>query len=79
MRFPSQHAVRGADAVHLASALAVDAPDLIVAVWDLRLHEGGNLFHLGPGDCLGFGAPGEVIFSNETDRSCFYCVALTRS
>lgn len=30
------HGLRGADAVHIASALAV-APDLIVAVWDLRL------------------------------------------
>jgi predicted nucleic acid-binding protein len=34
------HALRGADAVHLASALAVGDPDLIVAVWDRRLHTG---------------------------------------
>jgi len=34
------HAVRGADAVHLASALAVNDPDLVVAVWDRRLHAG---------------------------------------
>lgn len=32
------HALRGADAVHLASALAVAEADLIVAVWDWRLH-----------------------------------------
>jgi len=32
------HALRGADAVHLASALAVGEPGLIVAVWDRRLH-----------------------------------------
>ncbi|MEZ0365682.1 type II toxin-antitoxin system VapC family toxin [Mycobacterium sp. pUA109] len=32
------HALRGADAVHLASALAIGEPDLIVAVWDRRLH-----------------------------------------
>ena len=32
------HALRGADAVHLASALAIDEPDLVVAVWDKRLH-----------------------------------------
>lgn len=32
------HALRGADAVHLASALAIGDPDLIVAVWDRRLH-----------------------------------------
>jgi hypothetical protein len=34
------HALRGADAVHLASALAVADPDLVVAVWDRRLHAG---------------------------------------
>jgi uncharacterized protein len=34
------HALRGADAVHLASALAIDDPDLVVAVWDRRLHAG---------------------------------------
>lgn len=32
-----QHALRGADAVHLASALAVGAEGLIFAVWDQRL------------------------------------------
>jgi hypothetical protein len=30
--------LRGADAVHLASALAVGLDDLIVAVWDRQLH-----------------------------------------
>jgi len=34
------HALRGADAVHLASALAIGDPDLVVAVWDRRLHTG---------------------------------------
>lgn len=34
------HALRGADAVHLASALAIGDPGLIVAVWDRRLHAG---------------------------------------
>jgi len=34
------HALRGADAVHLASALAISDPDLVVAVWDRRLHAG---------------------------------------
>jgi hypothetical protein len=33
-------ALRGADAVHLASALAIDDEDLVVAVWDRRLHGG---------------------------------------
>ena len=32
------HALRGADAVHLASALAIGDPGLVVAVWDRRLH-----------------------------------------
>jgi len=36
----SAYALRGADAVHLASALAIQLPDLIVAVWDHRLREG---------------------------------------
>lgn len=31
-------ALRGTDAVHLASALAIGDPDLIVAVWDRRQH-----------------------------------------
>jgi uncharacterized protein len=34
------YALRGADAVHLASALAINDPDLVVAVWDRRLHAG---------------------------------------
>jgi uncharacterized protein len=34
------HALRGAAAVHLASALAIDDPALVVAVWDRRLHAG---------------------------------------
>jgi uncharacterized protein len=35
-----QHSLRGADAVHLASALAIGDPNLVVAVWDLRLRAG---------------------------------------
>jgi hypothetical protein len=31
---------RGADAVHLASAPAINDQDLVVAVWDRRLHAG---------------------------------------
>lgn len=30
--------LRGADAIHLASALAVGLDDLVVAVWDRQLH-----------------------------------------
>lgn len=36
------HALRGADAVHLASALELRTPDLVVAVWDRRLHAGAG-------------------------------------
>ncbi|MCU1356540.1 MAG: hypothetical protein JWM89_1958 [Acidimicrobiales bacterium] len=35
-----RHALRGADAVHLASAIALDDPELVVAAWDRRLHAG---------------------------------------
>jgi hypothetical protein len=42
----SDHALRGADAVHLASALATQDPDLIVAVWDRRLHAGARATQL---------------------------------
>ncbi|HUF97944.1 MAG TPA: type II toxin-antitoxin system VapC family toxin [Ilumatobacter sp.] len=34
------HQLRGADAVHLASALTLDIEGLVVAVWDKRLHAG---------------------------------------
>jgi uncharacterized protein len=37
-----QCGLRGADAVHLASALAIGDPDLVVAVWDRRLHAGAQ-------------------------------------
>jgi predicted nucleic acid-binding protein len=33
------HSLSGADAVHLASALAIGLSDLVVAVWDRRLRE----------------------------------------
>lgn len=36
------HALRSADAVHLASALAISDPDLVLAVWDPRLHAGAR-------------------------------------
>jgi uncharacterized protein len=34
------HSLRGADAVHLASALAFQESELLVAVWDRRLQRG---------------------------------------
>jgi uncharacterized protein len=36
------HALSGADAVHLACALAIRDPDLVIAVWDRRLHAGAQ-------------------------------------
>lgn len=42
-----EHSLRGADAVHLASALAMSDQSLIVAVWDQRLHAGALAARLG--------------------------------
>jgi len=36
----ARHQLRGADAVHLASALALGSTDVTVAAWDKRLHAG---------------------------------------
>lgn len=36
------HSLAGADAVHLASALALDRADPVLAVWDRRLHAGAQ-------------------------------------
>ncbi|MGA7811105.1 helix-turn-helix domain-containing protein [Bradyrhizobium sp.] len=53
------------------------------AVWvqrgSLVLIEAGERHVLGTGDCLGFGAPAEVTFANETAAACEYVVALARS
>jgi predicted nucleic acid-binding protein len=40
------HALRGADAVHLASALAIGDPGLVLAAWDRRLHAGAQAIGL---------------------------------
>jgi predicted nucleic acid-binding protein len=47
-----RHRLRGADAVHLASALALGVPELTVAVWDRRLHTGAAAvgFAVAPAD-----------------------------
>jgi predicted nucleic acid-binding protein len=42
----SEHALGGADAVHLASSLAIGTKDLVVAVWDRRLHAGATACQL---------------------------------
>lgn len=38
----ARHALRGVDAVHLASALALSQPGLILAAWDRRLRTGAQ-------------------------------------
>lgn len=43
----AHHALRGADAVHLASALALGDPGLILAAWDRRLRAGAQQAGLG--------------------------------
>jgi len=45
----------------------------------LVITEGSERHGLGPGDCLGFGAPIDTTFANETSAPCIYVVALTRS
>lgn len=42
-----EYGLRGGDAVHLASALAVSDLELVVAVWDRRLHSGAVAANLG--------------------------------
>ena len=37
-----RRALPGADAIHLASALAIDSRDLVIAVWDRWLHDGAT-------------------------------------
>ena len=41
-RLTRSHALLGADAVHLASALAIGDYDLVMAVWHRRLHRGAR-------------------------------------
>lgn len=41
-RLALEHALRGADAVHLASALAIGVDDTIFAAWDERLRNGAQ-------------------------------------
>lgn len=41
-RLAGQHALRGADAVHLASLLAVGVAETLFAVWDQRLRVGAH-------------------------------------
>ena len=53
------------------------------AVWvqsgELVITENGERHVLAKGDCLGFGAPAETTFANETRAPCTYLVVLARS
>jgi transcriptional regulator with XRE-family HTH domain len=53
------------------------------AVWvqsgELTLIEDGAEHVLAAGDCLGFGAPCDITFANETSGPCTYLVFLARS
>lgn len=62
-----------------ASSLARIRQAVRLVTGRLTLHEGGERFDLDPGDCVGFGAPAEVTFANETCEPCTYLVVLTRS
>jgi transcriptional regulator with XRE-family HTH domain len=45
----------------------------------LVIDEGGERHRLGPGDCLGFGPPSDVVFENDGPGPCTYVVLLARS
>jgi len=45
----------------------------------LTLSEGSERHVLQAGDCLGFGPPSVVTFTNESKKSCRYIVAVARS
>ena len=53
------------------------------AIWmldgELVIASSGERHLLHAGDCLGFGAPAETTFANETSERCAYLVALARS
>ena len=42
----TRHPLRGADALHLASAMLLETPDLLVAVWDEHLAAAARAEHL---------------------------------
>src|SRR5215467_8597514 len=57
---------------HIRQLVWVRSGSLVIA-------EGGARHTLGAGDCLGFGAPVDTTFANETSAACVYVVALARS
>ena len=49
-RLAGEHALRGADAAHLASVLAIGPADTLFAVWDQRLRSDAEMIdvHVAP-------------------------------
>jgi transcriptional regulator with XRE-family HTH domain len=85
--FAAQHHPVELVSVELPASARVEMPASSYArirqvVWlregRLIIVEGGVPTVLEPGDCLGFGAPTDVVFANDTDQPCRYVVALAR-
>ena len=68
-----QHVVFPASSyAHIRQAVWVEQGELVIL-------EAGERHRLVPGDCLGFGPPGEVTLANETAAPCRYLVVLART
>lgn len=61
-----------------ASSYAFIRQVVWVRAGELVIYEGGERQLLRPGDCLGFGPPGDVVLANESEAPCAYVVALSR-
>ncbi|MGY2894316.1 helix-turn-helix domain-containing protein [Deinococcus sp. UYEF24] len=61
-----------------ASSYAQIRQVVLVQAGELSILEGQERHALHAGDCLGFGPPCEVTFSNEGTEPCTYLVALAR-
>jgi transcriptional regulator with XRE-family HTH domain len=68
----------GARVAFPASSYALIRQIVWVQAGELVIHEGGARHVLAAGDCLGFGAPGDVVLANESPAPCAYVVALAR-
>jgi transcriptional regulator with XRE-family HTH domain len=69
----------GQSVVLPASSYARIRQLVMVQAGELTLTEDGVRHVLAAGDCLGFGAPSDVTFANETAAPCVYLVFLARS
>ena len=68
----------GASVTLPASSYAQIRQAVLVQSGELSVLEGSEQQVLQAGDCLGFGPPSEVTFSNHTAVPCVYLVALVR-